>query len=127
MLEDKKKTIELIDEDFVGEVVDLPELVYDGVEMYGMVSGHHKNHNSQHADSADRSNHTSKSLFRRVFNLLKQTWTGVKFSLGKSKLDLRPRLIVLYAEFDIYLAHLGTIDEHSSGMSCTPWLQFSRN
>lgn len=78
------KIIELIDEDFVEEVVDLPELVYDDVEMYGMVSGHHKHHHSQNPEcSPDRSNHTSKSLFRRVFNFLKQTWTGVKFSLGK--------------------------------------------
>ena len=77
------KIIELIDEDFVAEVVDLPELVYDDVEMYGMVSGHHKSHQSQNVTSPDRSSHTSKPLFRRIFNFLKQTWTGVKFSLGK--------------------------------------------
>lgn len=76
------KIIELIDEDFAAEVVDLPELVYDDVEMYGMVSGHHKNHHNQNVESPERPNHTSRSLIRRVFSFLKQTWTGVKFSLG---------------------------------------------
>ncbi|XKL64540.1 hypothetical protein PGB90_004626 [Kerria lacca] len=61
--------------------------------MYGMVSGHHKNHHNQNPESPDKPNHTSRSLFRRVFTFLKQTWTGVKFSLDSELEDLETQPI----------------------------------